>query len=169
MNRDTSVVVREMFQERQGIRPRRRLCRLPGPRRLQGAGRTDGPDPRASGADVPGHPAPASGSIQPIGIGPRLRRTIRPQGMARAPPSEALLRPQVAGSGSRQTGQPACEVRRRGQASEAFVSSANFTEAAQTKNIEVGVLLRSHAFARRLTNHFESLAALSILKPIPLG
>ena len=52
---------------------------------------------------------------------------------------------------------------------EAFVSSANFTEAAQTRNIEVGVLLRSSSFARKLTNHFESLAALSILKSIPLG
>jgi hypothetical protein len=52
---------------------------------------------------------------------------------------------------------------------EAFVSSANFTEAAQTRNIEVGVLLRSPSLARKLANHFESLAALSILKPIPLG
>jgi len=52
---------------------------------------------------------------------------------------------------------------------EAFVSSANFTEAAQTRNIEVGVLLRSSSFARKLTNHFESLAVLSILKPIPVG
>jgi len=52
---------------------------------------------------------------------------------------------------------------------EAFVSSANFTEAAQTRNIEVGVLLRSQSLARKLTSHFESLAALSILKPIPLG
>ena len=52
---------------------------------------------------------------------------------------------------------------------QAFVSSANFTEAAQTRNLEVGVLLRSLAFAQKLTYHFESLAALSILKPIPLG
>jgi phosphatidylserine/phosphatidylglycerophosphate/cardiolipin synthase-like enzyme len=52
---------------------------------------------------------------------------------------------------------------------EAFVSSANFTEAAHTRNIEVGILLRSQSLARTLSNHFESLAALSILKPIPLG
>ena len=38
----------------------------------------------------------------------------------------------------------------------AFVSSANFTEAAQTKNIEVGVTLRSAAFAKRLAEHFEA-------------
>jgi phosphatidylserine/phosphatidylglycerophosphate/cardiolipin synthase-like enzyme len=52
---------------------------------------------------------------------------------------------------------------------QAFVSSANFTEAAQMRNIEVGVLLRSQSFARKLTNHFEALALLSILKPIRLG
>jgi phosphatidylserine/phosphatidylglycerophosphate/cardiolipin synthase-like enzyme len=49
---------------------------------------------------------------------------------------------------------------------QAFVSSANFTEAAQTKNIEVGVLLRSQLFARRLTDHFESLAASQLVRPI---
>jgi phosphatidylserine/phosphatidylglycerophosphate/cardiolipin synthase-like enzyme len=51
----------------------------------------------------------------------------------------------------------------------AFVSSANFTEAAQTKNIEVGAHVRSPAFARRLTEHFEILAATNGLRPVPLG
>jgi phosphatidylserine/phosphatidylglycerophosphate/cardiolipin synthase-like enzyme len=51
---------------------------------------------------------------------------------------------------------------------QAFVSSANFTEAAQTKNIEVGVHVRSESFARRLAEHFEILAALHILSPIPI-
>jgi phosphatidylserine/phosphatidylglycerophosphate/cardiolipin synthase-like enzyme len=52
---------------------------------------------------------------------------------------------------------------------QAFVSSANFTGAAQTKNIEVGVHLRSSPFARRLVEHFETLAASHILQPIPIG
>lgn len=52
---------------------------------------------------------------------------------------------------------------------EAFVSSANFTEAAQTKNIEVGVLLRSPDFARRLSEHFETLASNHLVKPVPLS
>ena len=52
---------------------------------------------------------------------------------------------------------------------QAFVSSANFTEAAQTKNIEVGAYLKSPAFARRLAEHFEMLAAVQILQPIPMG
>lgn len=39
----------------------------------------------------------------------------------------------------------------------AFVTSANFTEAAQMRNIEVGVLIQSPGFATRLTNHFEGL------------
>jgi phosphatidylserine/phosphatidylglycerophosphate/cardiolipin synthase-like enzyme len=50
----------------------------------------------------------------------------------------------------------------------AFVSSANFTEAAQTKNIEVGVLIRSAAFARRLSEHFETLASTCAAKPAPV-
>lgn len=39
----------------------------------------------------------------------------------------------------------------------AFVSSANFTEAAQQRNIEAGVLVRSEAFAVRLGQQFEAL------------
>lgn len=49
----------------------------------------------------------------------------------------------------------------------AFVTSANFTEAAQTRNIEVGVLIRSPAFAQDLGNHFEALAATGTLTPFP--
>jgi phosphatidylserine/phosphatidylglycerophosphate/cardiolipin synthase-like enzyme len=52
---------------------------------------------------------------------------------------------------------------------QAFISSANFTEAAQLRNIEVGVLIRSPVLARQLIQHFETLAAARILKPIPLG
>lgn len=40
---------------------------------------------------------------------------------------------------------------------EVFVSSANFTEAAQQKNIEVGLLLRSSVIAERITRFFHSL------------
>ena len=38
-----------------------------------------------------------------------------------------------------------------------LVSSANFTEAAQLRNLEVGVLIRSQDFAGRLAHHFEVL------------
>jgi phosphatidylserine/phosphatidylglycerophosphate/cardiolipin synthase-like enzyme len=41
----------------------------------------------------------------------------------------------------------------------AFVSSANFTEAAQLRNIEAGVLIRSEAFAIRLGLQFDSLVS----------
>jgi phosphatidylserine/phosphatidylglycerophosphate/cardiolipin synthase-like enzyme len=40
---------------------------------------------------------------------------------------------------------------------EIFVSSANFTEAAQQKNIEVGLHLHSHILADRIVRFFESL------------
>jgi hypothetical protein len=49
-----------------------------------------------------------------------------------------------------------------------LVSSANFTEAAQLRNIEVGVLIRSRDFAGRLAHHFESLATMGLLRAIPL-
>ena len=48
-----------------------------------------------------------------------------------------------------------------------LVSSANFTEAAQLRNLEVGVLIRSRDFAGRLVHHFESLATRGLLRPIP--
>jgi phosphatidylserine/phosphatidylglycerophosphate/cardiolipin synthase-like enzyme len=51
----------------------------------------------------------------------------------------------------------------------ALVTSANFTEAAQTRNIEVGALIRSERFALRLADHFEALAATGILLPVPMG
>jgi phosphatidylserine/phosphatidylglycerophosphate/cardiolipin synthase-like enzyme len=40
-----------------------------------------------------------------------------------------------------------------------FVSSANFTEAAQQRNIEVGLRLRSPIVAGRIVRFFESLVA----------
>lgn len=39
----------------------------------------------------------------------------------------------------------------------ALVSSANFTEAAQTRNIEAGVVVRYEPFVERLANYFEGL------------
>ena len=38
-----------------------------------------------------------------------------------------------------------------------FVSSANFTEAAQERNVEVGILLHSATVAMRLTHFFDVL------------
>jgi phosphatidylserine/phosphatidylglycerophosphate/cardiolipin synthase-like enzyme len=38
-----------------------------------------------------------------------------------------------------------------------FVSSANFTEAAQKRNIEVGLLVRSAVVSERLSRFFEAL------------
>jgi phosphatidylserine/phosphatidylglycerophosphate/cardiolipin synthase-like enzyme len=41
----------------------------------------------------------------------------------------------------------------------ALVTSANFTEAAQTRNIEVGALIRCDRFAAKVTEHFEALVS----------
>jgi phosphatidylserine/phosphatidylglycerophosphate/cardiolipin synthase-like enzyme len=51
----------------------------------------------------------------------------------------------------------------------ALVTSANFTEAAQTRNIEVGALIQSEWFAAQLGSHFEMLADKRILLVLPVG
>jgi phosphatidylserine/phosphatidylglycerophosphate/cardiolipin synthase-like enzyme len=49
---------------------------------------------------------------------------------------------------------------------EVFVSSANFTEAAHERNIEVGLLIHSRTLAERIVRHFEALRAEGVLKPV---
>ena len=49
----------------------------------------------------------------------------------------------------------------------ALVTSANFTEAAQTRNIEVGALIRCKRFATKLAEHFETLVDSQALRCIP--
>lgn len=49
----------------------------------------------------------------------------------------------------------------------AFISSANFTEAAQVRNIEVGALIRWAPFARQLASHFNGLADRHALERLP--
>lgn len=48
---------------------------------------------------------------------------------------------------------------------EALVTSANFTEAAQSRNIEVGVHLRHQPTVERLAAYFEALRDMRILQP----
>lgn len=48
-----------------------------------------------------------------------------------------------------------------------FVSSANFTEAAQQRNLEVGLLIHSGSLAERLTRHFDTLLSEGLLQSIP--
>lgn len=50
---------------------------------------------------------------------------------------------------------------------EAFISSANFTRAAQLRNIEIGVLLRMPDLARRLAGHFRGLVSRGELLRLP--
>lgn len=47
-----------------------------------------------------------------------------------------------------------------------FVSSANFTEAAQLRNIEIGVLIESRAMANQITTFFTGLVDQRLLLPI---
>lgn len=47
-----------------------------------------------------------------------------------------------------------------------FISSANFTEAAQERNIEVGVLIESETLAHRITKHFNTLLDTGLLSQL---
>jgi phosphatidylserine/phosphatidylglycerophosphate/cardiolipin synthase-like enzyme len=51
----------------------------------------------------------------------------------------------------------------------AFVTSANLTEAALDRNIELGVLIRDHALALTIAGYFRSLIDRDLLKPLPLA
>ena len=48
-----------------------------------------------------------------------------------------------------------------------FLTSANLTEAALERNVEMGVLLRDPAFARTVVAHFETLIETGSLVPLP--
>lgn len=47
-----------------------------------------------------------------------------------------------------------------------FVTSANFTEAAQVRNIEAGIVLTDAALAGALAQQFENLVAAGVLQPL---
>lgn len=49
----------------------------------------------------------------------------------------------------------------------ALVTSANFTEAAQQRNVEVGVLVEDGGFARTLRRHFEALVETGVFLALP--
>lgn len=50
-----------------------------------------------------------------------------------------------------------------------FVTSANLTEAALDRNIEVGLLVRDCALAASMSSHFQLLIDRGLLRPLPLA
>jgi phosphatidylserine/phosphatidylglycerophosphate/cardiolipin synthase-like enzyme len=48
-----------------------------------------------------------------------------------------------------------------------FVTSANLTEAAQDRNIELGLLVRDRALAASVSSHFRALIDRGLLNPLP--
>ena len=50
-----------------------------------------------------------------------------------------------------------------------FITSANLTEAALDRNIELGVLIRDRALALAVSGYFRSLIDRDLLKPLPLA
>ena len=49
-----------------------------------------------------------------------------------------------------------------------FVTSANLTEAALDRNIEVGILFRDRTLALSLSNHFQGFIDKGLLFPLPM-
>lgn len=49
-----------------------------------------------------------------------------------------------------------------------FITSANLTEAALDRNIEIGLLLRDRPLAASVTSHFRGLIDQSLLHPLPM-
>ena len=49
-----------------------------------------------------------------------------------------------------------------------FVTSANLTEAALDRNIELGLLVRDRALAASVSSHFRGLIDRGILRPLPM-
>ena len=50
-----------------------------------------------------------------------------------------------------------------------FVTSANLTEAALDRNIEVGLLVRDRALAASVSSHFRVLIERRLLSPLPMN
>jgi phosphatidylserine/phosphatidylglycerophosphate/cardiolipin synthase-like enzyme len=50
-----------------------------------------------------------------------------------------------------------------------FITSANLTESALDRNIELGVLIRDRAFALTIAGYFRNLIDRDLLKPLPLA
>jgi phosphatidylserine/phosphatidylglycerophosphate/cardiolipin synthase-like enzyme len=50
-----------------------------------------------------------------------------------------------------------------------FVTSANLTEAALDRNLELGILVRDRALALSVTSHFRELIDRRLLLQLPLG
>ena len=48
-----------------------------------------------------------------------------------------------------------------------FMTSANLTDAAFDRNIELGVLIRDRALAASVTSHFRGLIDREVLSPLP--
>ena len=48
-----------------------------------------------------------------------------------------------------------------------FITSANLTEAAFDRNIELGLLTRNHVLAASITTHFQGLIDTERLSPLP--
>ncbi|MBK8536914.1 MAG: hypothetical protein IPL59_18560 [Candidatus Competibacteraceae bacterium] len=161
--RDTAVVVRELTIHSPTQRVGGGLLRHTKADRYFAPGRANGTTPRAASALMPGCATPVAGQHP----AERLLQQFAERFQTREWPGERLptvyydQRSLELDAAKRASLHAKCVVVDR---QTAFVSSANFTEAAQVRNIEVGVLIRNPAIAESLNRHFEALIEAGVLR-----
>ena len=156
------------FRPCRAIGAGRRLRRLPGagrlPRRWPTGCRSV---PRTQRPDVPGRAARPGRHLDGQRSRQAVRRAVQDPASGRrtgrCPRSSTTLGPWTWTADKRACLHAKCVVV-DGEA--VFISSANFTEAAQERNIEIGLLVRSRWLADRVVLHFDTLLAASLLMPV---
>ena len=145
------------------VGPGRRLRGLPGAACLPHAGRADAAAP-PWGPAVPRRRR-AAGDSPRRGRRPPLRRALSARDWPPGCPFPEVFYDPRSLEPPRRSGR-ACTPSASSSTGSGVRPSANFTEAAQERNIEVGVLIRSGWLAERLTGHFEAMVADRLLLPV---
>ena len=165
-NRDTGVVVGS-FSPGPAIGAGGRLCGVPGAARFRSPGRSHGGAAGTQRQDVSGRTARAWRHLDGQRSGQAVRRATKTREWPEGRPLPKVFydpRSLDLEADKRACLHAKCVVV-DGEA--VFISSANFTEAAQERNIEMGLLVRSPWLAERIRQHFDTLLAARRLEPLP--
>src|SRR6516225_3921184 len=96
-------------------------------------------------------------------------RTLYSSGMARAADARAVLRSSQPCRRRWAASQSSRQMRHRRRChAKVFVGSANLTEAAQLRHIEIGIVRTDNAIATPVERHIDSLIEARHLQPLPL-
>ena len=167
-NRDTGIVVRELFANARESVLVVGYAVYQGRRVFQALADRMDRSARPEGPDVPRHPARTRGHDGCPRTDPSIRRPIPFTSMAdRSTVARGLLRSEIAGNRPRAAGKPAREMRsRRWEGGVRLVGE--FHGSGSNEEYRGSVLIRSPAIGRKLSQQFEILASTCVLKPVPL-